>query len=232
MADPTHDPAGDREWLVNQIAHALRNPIFAASVQVEALLLRIGDPEAVARTADSLHAQLRRLSASIDEMLLLGRPITGHREDVRASEIVSSLAIRYRTGDRGGPAALVDAPVDPALTGRWDRAAVTVILERLLDNAVQHTPPPHVVELSAAATGDAEVSFTVSDRGDGIPQDILERATLPFFPQHSGRPGLGLAVADKFARYLGGRIELESAEGRGTVARCVLPLDGGAPTAG
>ncbi|MCU0305620.1 MAG: HAMP domain-containing histidine kinase [Thermoanaerobaculales bacterium] len=232
MADLTDDHGDDREWLVNQIAHALRNPIFAASVQVEALLLRLDDREAVARSADSLHAQLERLSASIDEMLLFGRPITGHREDVRVSDILSSLAIRYRTGDRGEPAAMVDSPVDPNLAGRWDRAAVTIILERLLDNAVQHTPPPHVVELGAAATGDGEVTFTVSDFGDGIPEDILGRATLPFFPQHSGRPGLGLAVAEKFARYLGGRIEIESAEGRGTVARCVLPVDGGSSPGG
>ena len=68
------------------------------------------------------------------------------------------------------------------------------------------------------------VEFTVTDRGAGIPPEILEKALLPFFPQHSGRPGLGLAIADKFARFFGGRIEIESVPGSGTTVRCILPM--------
>ena len=45
-------PAPDPEWLVNQIAHMLRNPIFAATVQAEALLLKAGGDEALARTME------------------------------------------------------------------------------------------------------------------------------------------------------------------------------------
>ena len=94
----------------------------------------------------------------------------------------------------------------------------------MLDNAVQHTEAPHEIRISALADPDGTVTITVSDQGAGIAPEILERALLPFFPQHSGRPGLGLAIAEKFARFLGGRIEIESVQGAGTVARCVLPL--------
>ncbi len=54
--------------------------------------------------------------------------------------------------------------------------------------------------------------------------EILEKALLPFYPQHSGRPGLGLAIADKFARFFGGRIEIESTPNEGSTVKCVLPL--------
>lgn len=224
MADTHDDSAADREWLVNQIAHALRNPIFAATVQTEALQLRANDPQAVLRTVESLHGQLQRLSTNIDEMLLFGRPIRTSLADISAAEILESLVTRYGNGDRQNPAVLTLVGVDPELIGRWDRTTVTVILERILDNAVQQTDPPHEIRVSATSTADAEVVFTVSDQGAGIPPNILESALLPFFPQHCGRPGLGLAIADKFARSLGGRIELESLEGAGTVARCILPV--------
>jgi len=226
MADSRADPTADREWLVNQIAHALRNPIFAATVQTEALHLRAGDPDAVIKTADALHGQLQRLSQNIDEMLLFGRPIRPAFERVSAAEIAATLVNRYRNGDREEPAEVTAETVDPELAGFWDRNAVLVILERLLDNAVQHTEAPHRVRLAAAATDDGMVVFRVSDDGAGIPPDILERALLPFFPQHSGRPGLGLAIADKFARFFGGSIEIDSAPGSGTVVRCILPLRG------
>lgn len=224
MTDPKNDQTGDREWLVNQIAHALRNPIFAASVQTEALQLRAGDPEAVIKTAESLHGQLQRLSDSIDEMLLFGRPVRAELEEVAVAELVATLVGRYRNGDRQEPAEVSADEVDPGLSGRWSRDLLTVILERMLDNAVQHTEAPHRIRLSVVSTGSDTIEFVVRDQGTGIPSDILDDVMLPFFPQHSGRPGLGLAIADKFARCLGGRIEIESEEGSGTVARCVLPL--------
>ena len=224
MADTPVDPAEDREWLVNQIAHALRNPIFAATVQTEALHFRLDDPKAVAKTADALHGQLQRLTRNIDEMLLFGRPIQPSLEQIRVAELVTSLVNRYRGGDRQEAAEIAIDEIDPALTGHWDHNAVFVILERLLDNAVQHTDAPHEVRLTAAATPDEMVEFAVTDRGAGIPPKILEHALLPFFPQHSGRPGLGLAIADKFARFFGGRIEIESIPGSGTTVRCFLPM--------
>jgi len=226
MAKKRYDPAADREWLVNQIAHALRNPIFAATVQTETLHLRINDPLAVIKTVDSLHGQLQRLSTSIDEMLLFGRPIRASFEEVSVAEILNSLVTRYGQGDRQDPAEVTLTDVDPKLSGWWDRNAVTIILERILDNAVQHTEAPHQIRLAATTITDGEVVFTVSDQGAGISPEILERALLPFFPQHRGRPGLGLAIADKYARFFGGRIEIDSIEDSGTVTRCILPLRG------
>jgi signal transduction histidine kinase len=215
----------DREWLVNQIAHALRNPIFAASVQTESLLMGTGDREAVTKRAAALNEQLERLTKNIDEMLLFGRPIRASLSRVKASDLVESLANRYRMGERQQPAEVVTAEVDPDLEGRWDRNAVNIILERILDNAVQHTEPPHSIRLSAWTTGNGSVEFSVIDSGRGIPPEILEKATLPFFPQHSGRPGLGLAIADKFARFFGGRLEIDSRKGEGTSVRCILPIE-------
>jgi signal transduction histidine kinase len=214
----------DREWLVNQIAHALRNPIFAASVQAEALQLRRNDPQAMLETADNLRAQLQRLSANIDEMLLFGRPIELDPEELSVAELVETIAGRYRAGDRQDPAAVVTlAEVDPDLVAFWDRRAVTVILERLLDNAVQHTDEPHDIELGVGA-GQDSIELTVRDRGEGIGPSILDSAKLPFFPQHSGRPGLGLAIADKFTRALGGTLTIDSSEGLGTTVRIVVPI--------
>lgn len=226
MVDNGKDLAADREWLVNQIAHALRNPIFAATVQIEALHLRTGDPQALIKTADSLHGQLQRLSRNIDEMLLFGRPIRAAFDRVSVSELAASLVNRYGCGDQRESADVSVDEIDPDLAGHWDRNAVIVILERIIDNAVQHTDEPHKIRLSAIEIPGDLVEFKITDQGSGIPPDILERATLPFFPQHSGRPGLGLAIADKFARFFGGRIEIESVEGAGTVVRCILPKRG------
>jgi signal transduction histidine kinase len=225
-ADHTDDPqvTESREWLVNQVAHALRNPIFAAMVQTESLLLKAGDDEAVATAAEAVRRQLKRLSNDIDEMLRYGRPLNPVLEQVEIAELLTALTARYRAGEKHDAAEVELIPVDPGLTGNWDRNVVNVILERLLDNALQHTDPPHHIRLAAVAVPGGAVEFSVTDEGAGIPADLMDKIMLPFFPQHLGRPGLGLAVADKFAKALGGRIEISSREGEGTRASCTLSV--------
>ena len=105
-----------------------------------------------------------------------------------------------------------------------DPDAVKVIIERLMSNAIQHTQPPHDIELGIELPGAETIHLSVRDAGSGISAEILEKLFLPFFPQHSGRPGLGLAVASKFAHALGGYIEIQTEQGEGTLARCVLPI--------
>jgi len=224
MTDTVNSPEADREWLVNQIAHALRNPIFAATVQTEALQLRINDPQAARITSEKLHGQLERLSDCIDEMLLFGRPVRCNPEEVPVTEVLNTLGTAYTAGEREEPARINVVDTTEQVTGMWDRKLVLIILERLLDNAVQHTEAPHEITLAAEPKQEGTIVFSVIDRGEGIPPDILEQALLPFFPQHRGRPGLGLAIAEKFARHLGGRIELGATGRGGTTARCILPV--------
>ena len=215
----------DREWLVNQVAHALRNPIFAAMVQTESLLLKAGDQEAVTTAAEAVRRQLQRLSNDIDEMLRYGRPLSPTLERVEIAELLTALTARYRAGETHDAAEVALSEIDPSATATWDRNVVNVILERLLDNAVQHTEPPHRIRVGAVVLPDDWVELSVVDDGHGIPANLMDKIMLPFFPQHLGRPGLGLAVADKFAKALGGRIEISSREGHGTDARCFLPLN-------
>jgi len=230
MADSTRSsragPPPDPEWLVNQIAHTLRNPIFAAMVQAEALMVRAGKSEGIANSAQLVHRQLKRLEDAINEMLLYGRPPKLSRRQFELVSVVEQVAHRFRRGEVGEPAEIELGHADDLLVIDLDPDALKIILERLLRNAVQHTEPPHAIQLGVADAGDGTFQITVRDHGEGIPEEIQEKMFLPFYPQHSGRPGLGLAVAAKFAQALGGRIEITSTEGEGTVARCTLPIHG------
>ena len=212
---------------MNQIAHALRNPIFAAQVQVEALSLRSAQLPDTRRAVETLQRQIKRIEEMIGEMLLYGRPVEIHRTRVKVDDLVSRLAGEYRQGTRHEPAEVAVTLSETGPVAQWDPHAVRIILERLLDNAVQHTPPPHRVELRVEVDDPSRVTLAVRDEGEGIPEDIRTSVLLPFYPQHRGRPGLGLAVAVKFTTLLGGTLLLESAPGVGTEVRVSLPLEPG-----
>src|SRR5207245_9391080 len=94
-------------------------------------------------------------------------------------------------------------------------------------NAAKFTAEGHI-HLTAAALADGGVAIRVSDTGPGIPPEHHE-AVFGMFRQlrpADGRRkgvGLGLALARRFARLMGGDITLESAVGQGTTFTVTLP---------
>jgi K+-sensing histidine kinase KdpD len=222
---PLSEQPSESEWLVNQIAHALRNPIFAASVQAEAISLRASQLPEITKPVSILYRQLKRLETSVDEMLLLGRPVKVSTHEVDVAKLLSTVAEDYRNGRRREAAEVEVALEQDDLKAEWDARVVQVMLERLLDNAVEHTTEPHSIRIKATSDN-GQVTLTVCDEGEGIPEELKDRVFLPFFPQHRGRPGLGLAIAKKLAEALGGRIEISSEQGKGTEVRCILPTRG------
>jgi two-component system sensor histidine kinase RegB len=83
-----------------------------------------------------------------------------------------------------------------------------------------------LVFVSARAAGD-EVRFEVRDEGAGMTPDVLARAGEPFFSTRApgAGMGLGLYLARAIVEHLGGRLALDSAEGRGTRVAIELPRD-------
>lgn len=71
------------------------------------------------------------------------------------------------------------------------------------------------------------VTLSITDEGEGMGPDLVSRAVEPFFTtKQVGRgTGLGLAQAHGFLQQSRGRLEIESAVGRGTTVRMILPID-------
>ena len=78
------------------------------------------------------------------------------------------------------------------------------------------------VRISTAAS-DADARLEVTDNGDGMGDEVRERAFDPYFSTKPHRKGLSLAVALGAVRAHGGRIEIDSAPGRGATVRLIFP---------
>jgi signal transduction histidine kinase len=108
-----------------------------------------------------------------------------------------------------------------------DERRVRQILFNLLANAVNFSPPGGIVILQAVRRADALV-FTVTDRGPGIPPDVLEKVfdwfeTNSLGSHHRGT-GIGLSLVRSFVELHGGTVQIASAVGEGTTVTCTFPL--------
>ena len=111
----------------------------------------------------------------------------------------------------------------PVIVTDGDR--VLQIISNLLSNAFRWTPEGGRIELGLAASN-GDVSVTVSDTGPGITAAERDRIFRPFWSRDGSGTGLGLAIARELALALGGRIEIDSAPGRGSRFQLVLPAEG------
>ncbi|MBL8691090.1 MAG: hypothetical protein JNL04_18435 [Rhodospirillaceae bacterium] len=109
-----------------------------------------------------------------------------------------------------------------------DRQLLLQILINLTTNAIKFTLPGGTVTVSARHTDDG-AAVTVADTGIGMSQEDLQRVLNPFGRASSDLArlrqdtGLGLPLSKRFAELLGGRLEIETAPGKGTRATVWLP---------
>jgi PAS domain S-box-containing protein len=170
----------------------------------------------------------------IDDVLDLSK-IEAGRVDIR-SETVSVLALAHGLESVFGPLAEakgLEFDCETVFEGMmWvDRRKLEQVLRNLLSNAVKYTAAGSV-RLRVTAQGD-DVRFAVHDTGPGIAPDRQASVFREFVRVQPGDAppsegtGLGLAIAARLAQLLGGRIELESVPGAGSVFTLVVPRAGG-----
>ena len=113
---------------------------------------------------------------------------------------------------------------EPSIHGQ--PARINQVLHSILLNAIQASEPSGLIEVGVSEMG-SSVCIAVTDHGGGMDETIQRHVFEPFFttrPVGSGK-GLGLAICYGIVRQHGGSIEFESAPGKGTTFRVILPKE-------
>jgi signal transduction histidine kinase len=225
------DATRQLEGAAAHLAHEMKNPL--ASIKCLSTHLARGcslDGRIVERL-EVVTAEANRLEAIVDGFLSMSRGLGElSPETVRPKELANELRLLLEV--RGA-----EAGVTLEITGREDLEILADprklhrALFYLTMNAVQASAAGQTVTIDVGAPLGAGVStIKVIDRGEGMSSETIERLKRPPFASRKGGAGLGVAVARALIEQHGGRLEYESAPGRGTTATIELPLTA-APTA-
>jgi len=220
-----------RDFIAN-LSHELRTPIASLKALGETLHEGAIDQPSVARDfVGKMNVEVDRLAQMVQEMGDLSRIESGEAPLQKAAVNVAGVAARAAErlksqADRAGLQMKLDiAPGLPSVSA--DEARMEQVLVNLIHNAIKFTPPGGRINISARAEGD-KLLVSVSDTGVGIPEDDLPRVFERFYKADKARAGggtgLGLAIAKHVVEAHGGRIWVESVEGRGATFSFTLPL--------
>jgi len=108
---------------------------------------------------------------------------------------------------------------------RTDDNLLSCAVRNLLNNAISFTPSNGNISLTVcAAKQTRELFIEVEDQGPGIEREKISEIFKPYYTQRNGGTGLGLALGKFIAEELGGRIEVTSIIGKGSIFRIIVPL--------
>lgn len=229
-----------RARLMRGITHDLKNPLHSIAGHAELLADGLGGP-----LTGSQHDSVARIRNSVDSLLSLINDLLeisrteGGRLAIRPRAMDIAAVVRRVVAEHAATAAMAghrldtDLPADiPPISTDSDR--VGQILGNLLSNAIKYTPSGGriIVRVEKRALpkeggGEMWTALEVIDNGPGIPGDQLETIFNEFsrLELHRDIPGagVGLAIARRIARLLGGDINVVPAPGGGSVFTLWLP---------
>ena len=219
--------------LVAGVAHEVRNPLFAISATVDALVARTGSGGAGATHLGILQEQTRRLSQLMRDLLDYGRPIAselapGPLPAVAARAIAACAAVSQQAG------VSVELDKEPAASlVRMDEPRLQQVFQNLVQNGVEMTPRGGRVWVGVQPEqrhGQPGVRCDVRDSGPGFDAASLPQVFEPFFSRRQGGTGLGLSIVRRIVEQHAGDVEAANHPTGGGVVSVWLPAAG--PSAG
>jgi heavy metal sensor kinase len=221
-------------------SHELRTPLTAVRSVGEVALQRSLTAQGYRDVIGSMLEEVDRLTRLVENLLTLTRAESGRipltYEVVDLGELTASVVENLRVLAEDKEQALEVDTV--AANVHCDPAILRQGLINLLHNAIKFTASNGAIRVVVSTRSSGEVVIAVKDTGPGISAVHRERIFERFYRVDSGRSsetggvGLGLAIARWAVEANGGRIEVDSEEGTGSVFRIVLSHDLGARNSG
>ena len=213
-------------------SHELQTPLTILRGEVEIALRAERSPEEYVKVMKSALEEIERISLLVEGLLLLARSDAGVlKMDLKPLDpmaLVEDVLGRLGPLARARSVALSLGSMEP-MEVRGDLVHLRRLLFNLVDNAIKYTPEGGTVLVSVERRGELAV-LAVEDTGIGVAHEEQHKVFQRFYRSAEARSGaeggsgLGLAIVKSIAEAHGGRVEIESAPGRGSTFKVYLPL--------
>ncbi len=223
---------------IANMSHELRTPLNAilgfSRILKKAESTELA-PEQVAEFSGYIHEAADHLLGVVNSILNISKIESGATmldvQDVAICEIIRSAICLIELKAKENNILLHEEYETDLAVMRGDPMRLKQIYTNLLSNAVKFTPAGGSVSVCVKSFENTKLMVTIGDTGIGMDQSEIEVAMSPFgqldnkLSREQEGTGLGLAIAKGLIEQHGGKMEISSARGEGTIIATVLPVD-------
>jgi hypothetical protein len=214
------------------LAHEIRNPLNSISLTIDHVRTRLAPEDEGRRTEfqalmTTLKSEVARLNRLVGDFLSSGQAARIDPRPCAVGAVVRETAALVEHKARDQRIDLDVRVADPLPATVADPELLKTCLLNLVLNAFEAMPDGGRLDLEARLEGSAEggsIVVAVADSGHGMSGRAAASAFEPFFSTKETGVGLGLALVRSIVEGHGGHVALDSAPGRGTTVRLVLPV--------
>lgn len=221
--------------LLNDISHELRSPLARLNVALGLARQRSGAESAT--MLERIELEAGRLNELIGRLLTLARMEDGEQHvpstPVSLDEVVLSVAEDAEFEAQARHCHVRSEIPAGIWAVRGEASLLHSAIENVVRNAIRYTREGSTVEIhleKMAGNGREEAVVQVTDCGDGVPPEALEKLFQPFYRlddargRQTGGVGLGLAITERAVRFHGGRVTATNRAEGGLMVEIYLPL--------
>ena len=237
MAERLETMVKAQQRLLGDISHELRSPLARLGVALGLARQRSGVE--AAGSLDRIERESDNLNELISQLLTLTRLESG-TDGRKRTQVDLAALVRDVAEDADFEARSLNRSVQVVASDKCSINGIEELLrsavENVVRNAVRFTPEGTAVEVALTkqnGAGDNFAVISVRDRGNGLPDESLEKIFRPFYRtedardrQSGGGTGLGLAITERAVRMHGGSVEATNAPGGGLSVKMKLQLTG------
>jgi len=201
------------------ITHQLRNPLVTIGGFTDQILRGSLDPGRTKRNLEIIREEVKRLEEIIFELGHFLKVDIETPEPIRISKIIKSVlrSPEIRRKSHGRAVRIELARDNPTIL--CDQTYVREAVRNIIDNSLDATPQGGSVTIRARREDKKWLCISVQDNGKGMSEEVLKKIFVPFFTTKEKGMGLGLIFVKRVMDACGGKIEVESREGAGTLFR-------------
>ncbi|HSL55184.1 MAG TPA: ATP-binding protein [Pyrinomonadaceae bacterium] len=220
--------------MISLMSHELRTPLTSINGFAELLTADENIPAQAREFVSIIANESQRMSRMINTFLSVTQLQRKDKQEVlkiplRLDEVVRETITSLQPVAKKKRIRLIEQPAHRIPPVAADKSLITQAVKNLLNNAIKYSPERTTVTVSTALEAES-VRVCVEDRGFGIPAEAKERVWDKFYrvvregqEKDEESTGLGLSFVREVVEQHGGRVDLDSEEGRGSKFSFTLP---------
>lgn len=221
--------------LLAGFAHEVRNPLSTIGLNLQLVLEDFQEPETARdkrsqKRLSAVEGEVRRLQTILEEFLKHARAPEPKLRAVNLNEKLQALIDFHELEMKSVDLSMRFYPGREVAEVWCDWDLVQAAVVNLMRNAKEATPSGGQIFVSTMREQDFVV-INVTDTGEGIDLQQIDRVLEPYFSTKKGGTGLGLPTARRVAEDHGGTLTMQSEPGKGTQFSLRLPIRQGDATA-